>query len=166
MGKTKYWLSILAISVVLIAGSLAVSPIAIADDDDDDDDDEPAKRAFEFEGATPKIEMEGSGDWVKMTTIIDAEGDFELSDGTEGEWKAVKLTSSCGGCGLAFQTTSGSNVVFEATFTPESGTPFTADVIVSDEGNEIKAVGTGGNFWVGDPHKSFGTAESEFSDDD
>ena len=37
MGKTKYWLSILAISVVLIAGSLAVSPIAIADDDDDDE---------------------------------------------------------------------------------------------------------------------------------
>ena len=40
MTKTKYWLSILAVSVVLIAGSLAVSPIAIADDDDDDDDDE------------------------------------------------------------------------------------------------------------------------------
>jgi len=39
MIKTKYWLSVLAISVVLIAGSLAVSPIAIADDDDDDDDD-------------------------------------------------------------------------------------------------------------------------------
>jgi len=37
MTKTKFWLSILAISVVLIAGSLAVSPIAIADDDDDDD---------------------------------------------------------------------------------------------------------------------------------
>jgi len=37
MTKTKYWLSILAISVVLIAGSLVVSPIAIADDDDDDD---------------------------------------------------------------------------------------------------------------------------------
>jgi len=40
MIKTKFWLSILAISVVLIAGSLAVSPIAIADDDDDDDDEE------------------------------------------------------------------------------------------------------------------------------
>jgi len=37
MIKTKYWLSVLAISVVLIAGSLAVSPIAIADDDDDND---------------------------------------------------------------------------------------------------------------------------------
>jgi len=40
MIRTKFWLSILAISVVLIAGSLAVSPIAIADDDDDDDDDD------------------------------------------------------------------------------------------------------------------------------
>jgi len=40
MTKTKYWLSILAISVVLIAGSLAMTPIAIADDDDDDDDDD------------------------------------------------------------------------------------------------------------------------------
>jgi len=36
MTKTKYWLSILAISVVLIAGSLAVSPIAIATDDGED----------------------------------------------------------------------------------------------------------------------------------
>jgi len=41
MIKTKYWLSILAVSVVLLAGSLAVSPIAIADDDDDDDDNGP-----------------------------------------------------------------------------------------------------------------------------
>jgi len=37
MTKTKYWLSLLAISVVLVAGSLVVSPIAIADDDDDDE---------------------------------------------------------------------------------------------------------------------------------
>ncbi len=35
MIKTKYWLSILAISVVLIAGSLSVSPVAIADGDDE-----------------------------------------------------------------------------------------------------------------------------------
>ena len=40
MIKTKYWLSILAVSVVLLTGSLAISPIAIADDDDDDDDDD------------------------------------------------------------------------------------------------------------------------------
>jgi len=36
--KTKYWLSIISITVVLIAGSLAVSPIAIADDDEDDEE--------------------------------------------------------------------------------------------------------------------------------
>jgi len=36
--KTKYWLSLLAISVVLVAGSLAVSPIAIAGDDEDDEE--------------------------------------------------------------------------------------------------------------------------------
>ncbi len=40
MTKTIFWLSILAISVVLIAGSLAVSPIAVAGGDDDDDDDD------------------------------------------------------------------------------------------------------------------------------
>jgi len=40
MIKTKYWLSLLAISVVLVAGSLAVSPIAIAGDDEDDDDED------------------------------------------------------------------------------------------------------------------------------
>jgi len=40
MIKTKFWLSLLAISVVLVAGSLAVSPIAVADEDDEDDDDD------------------------------------------------------------------------------------------------------------------------------
>jgi len=40
MTKTKFWLSLLAISVVLVAGSLAVSPIAVADEDDEDDDDD------------------------------------------------------------------------------------------------------------------------------
>jgi len=39
MTKTKFWLSILAISVVLIAGSLAASPIAIASDEPDEDDE-------------------------------------------------------------------------------------------------------------------------------
>ena len=51
MTRTKYWLSILAISVVLIAGSLAVSPIAIADDDDDDDDNDD-------NGGVPGVRME------------------------------------------------------------------------------------------------------------
>jgi len=39
MTKTKFWLSILAISVVLVAGSMAASPIAIADDEPDEDDE-------------------------------------------------------------------------------------------------------------------------------
>jgi len=38
--RTKYWVSVLAVSVVLLAGSLAINPIAIADDDDDDDDND------------------------------------------------------------------------------------------------------------------------------
>ena len=32
MIKTKYWLSILAVSAVLLTGTLAISPTAIADD--------------------------------------------------------------------------------------------------------------------------------------
>ena len=51
MTKPKYWLSILAISIVLIAGSLAVSPIAIAGDDNDDDDDDD-------DGAAAGVSME------------------------------------------------------------------------------------------------------------
>jgi hypothetical protein len=38
MIKTKYWFSVMAVSVVLLTGSLVISPIAVADDDDDDDD--------------------------------------------------------------------------------------------------------------------------------
>jgi len=40
MTKKIHWLSIVAIAAVLIAGSLAVSPMAIADDNDDDGDDD------------------------------------------------------------------------------------------------------------------------------
>jgi len=38
--RTKYWVSVLAVSVVLLAGSLAINPIAIADEEEDDDDNE------------------------------------------------------------------------------------------------------------------------------
>jgi len=51
MTKTKYWLSIVAIAAVLIAGPLAISPIAIADDDDDDDDNDD-------DDAAPGVRME------------------------------------------------------------------------------------------------------------
>jgi len=41
MTKTKYWVSILAVSVVLLAGSIAVGPIAIADPEGEDDPEDP-----------------------------------------------------------------------------------------------------------------------------
>ena len=179
MGKTKYWLSILAISVVLIAGSLAVSPIAIADDDDDDDDDdEPAKRAFEFEGATSTIEMEGDGDWVKSPAgIIDAEGDFTLSSGMEGEWEAKFFYTSgsplstippplpSGSCPPCTTTSTGPfNVVFNADFEMEDGTVVNWDVVVGTGDIRTGNDPTFENFWV--QANGFGTATSEFSDDD
>jgi len=40
MTKTISWLSIMAIAAVLIAGLIAVNPVAIADDDDDDNGDD------------------------------------------------------------------------------------------------------------------------------
>ncbi len=40
MTKTKLWLSIFALSSVLLMGTIAIQPIAFADDDDDDDDAE------------------------------------------------------------------------------------------------------------------------------
>ena len=64
MIKTEYWLSILAISVVLVAGSLVVSPIAIADDDDDDDEVEASIEAeleLEQDGTGVDVEVEAEG---------------------------------------------------------------------------------------------------------
>jgi len=64
MTKTKYWLSILAISVVLVAGSLAVSPIAIAGDDNDDDEVEASIEAeleLEQDGEDVEVEVEAEG---------------------------------------------------------------------------------------------------------
>jgi len=97
MTKPKYWLSILAISVVLLAGSIAVSPIAIAggDDEDDDDDDEKiilttedlvrpefgSGSTFDIENVQCQIsqkeieiddisEIETTVDWCKATGIM------------------------------------------------------------------------------------------------
>jgi len=62
MGKTKYWLSILAIAVVLIAGSLAVGPIAIADDDDDEVEASiEAELKLEQDGDDVVVEVEAEG---------------------------------------------------------------------------------------------------------
>jgi len=60
MTKTKYWLSILAISVVLVAGSLAMSPIAIADDPDDDEVEIEVKLEIE-QGDSVDVEVKAKG---------------------------------------------------------------------------------------------------------
>ena len=72
MTKTKYWLSILAISVVLVAGSLAVSPIAIADDDDDDEEVEASIEAeLEIEqGDSVDVEVEAEGLASGVTFVV------------------------------------------------------------------------------------------------
>ena len=63
MIRTKYWLSILAIAAVLITGSLAVSPIAIADDDDDDDEEVDVEYELKIEqnGNDVDVEVEAEG---------------------------------------------------------------------------------------------------------
>jgi len=65
MTKTKYWLSILAISVVLVAGSLAVSPIAIADDDDDDEVEASIEAELELEQDGEDVELEVEAEGLK-----------------------------------------------------------------------------------------------------
>jgi len=93
MTKTKFWLSILAISVVLIAGSIAVSPIAIADGDDDDEeqlsfahdkDDDDEELSFEWDpddsSSDPNNLIVISGSFTRMglrsDTTTDVSGDF------------------------------------------------------------------------------------------
>ena len=63
MTKTKYWLSIVAIAVVLIAGSIAINPVAIADDDDDDEVEASIEAELELEqdGADVDVEVEAEG---------------------------------------------------------------------------------------------------------
>jgi len=61
MTKTKYWLSILAISVVLVAGSLAVSPIAIADDDEKVKAKINAELEIEQDGNDVEVEVKAKG---------------------------------------------------------------------------------------------------------
>jgi len=81
MGKTKYWLSILAISVVLIAGSLAVGPIAFAGDDEDDDDVEASIEAeLELEqGDSVDVEVKAKGLKPNVTFVVRAYGSDNCS---------------------------------------------------------------------------------------
>jgi len=83
MTKTKYWLSILAISVVLVAGSLAVSPIAIADDDEEVD-------------IKVELEIEQDGDDVEVE--VKAKG---LASGTDFTVRTYTSTDCRGGTLLA-----------------------------------------------------------------
>jgi len=81
MTKTKYWLSFVAISVVLVAGSLAISPIAFAGDDDDDEDDDdddgpaglgqvPIGTVLSYAGSTaPTNFMIADGSEISRTTF-------------------------------------------------------------------------------------------------
>ena len=102
MIKTKYWLSVLALSVVLLTGSLAINPIAIADGDDDDDDDDDKKKK---KGAGAEIPIslglnnlnrkikdcpDSSEGWPAASGAV-----VLLSDGT------VKIPSAAGGFKIA-----------------------------------------------------------------
>jgi len=91
MTKTKYWLSLLAISVVLVAGSLAVSPIAIAGDDDDDDDDDDKERVSVTGTYSSSIAVPPGG----VAVLLDTTGSGTLST------VHVAMNLPCGGPGTA-----------------------------------------------------------------
>ena len=71
MTKTKYWLSLLAISVVLVAGTLAVSPVAIAVGDKKDNKDSK-------ERVSVITQLTNSGDGG-VTVLLDTTGSGFLS---------------------------------------------------------------------------------------
>jgi len=91
MTNTKYWLSIVAIAAVLIAGSLSVSPIAIADDDDDDDDKERVSVTTDI-GYVP---LSPPNPGLQVTVLLDVTGSGTLRD------VHVAATLPCGGPGTA-----------------------------------------------------------------
>ena len=80
MIKTKYWLSVLAISVVLLTGSLAISPIAVADDDDDDDDDDDSDNSQTYYVA--ELTVPAGQDLFSETVLCD-EGDIATGGGVK-----------------------------------------------------------------------------------
>jgi len=115
MTKTKYWLSIVAIAAVLIAGSLAVSPIAIASDepDDDDDDDDKNKKGnrnkqvYETSATAEMLQGESissiaqlrcrDGDWMNGNTgTLYADVTSEPSFEGQGLTIAIKKFDSVG----------------------------------------------------------------------
>jgi len=127
-------LSILAISVVLVAGSLAVSPIAIADDDDDDDDDD---REVE---ASIEAELELEQDGTDVDVEVEAEGLASNADFTVRAY--ISTVTNCmrgtGNALAAFDGTSNSEGELEI-----SGT--IAGKVVDDVGSvSIRSTGSPG----------------------
>ena len=82
MTRTKFWSSFLAISVVLIASFLAVSPIAIADDvDDDDGEDE--ELLFRW---NPDDAFDDNGNFIVITGSLTRIGFFsDITRDVQGE---------------------------------------------------------------------------------
>ena len=94
--RTKYWLSILAVSVVLLTGSLAVNPIAIADDDDnddDDDDDGPGDEFTTYSRSSPKTPIV-AGDELDPISVFCDDGDIATGGGVHSEEKDIHTVSS------------------------------------------------------------------------
>ena len=171
MTKTIHWLTIVAITTILI-GSVSVGFVAFADDG-------PAK-TFGFHSSSTSggppgdiVDMTGGGFWIIGTDEIEAEGGFTTTTGLTGTWEAEFLytgsnpLTSCPPCtnpgGVV--SSSGTAAVFEAEFETAGGAEFTADVIVALPGVDINGVsgpGSAGtpNFWVGG--FGFGPTDSGF----
>ena len=156
MTKTKYWLSIVAIAAVLIAGSLAVSPIAIADDDDDDDDDEFEKGKWLVAETVPLEGLQNG----KLRAILDTTpneivrahivltGDAAACTGGADQPSNVLVIVGQAGVALSTPTLantgiagSGSQCVFHLTIEPgKNGVsdPLT-DIVVKNVGSGFQA---------------------------
>ena len=105
MTRTKFWSSFLAISVVLIAGSLAVSPIAIADDvDDDDGEDE--ELLFRW---NPDDAFDDNGNFIVITGSLTRIGFFsDITRDVQGEVGGLLKGDSENNSEKIVSTTSGS----------------------------------------------------------
>jgi len=117
MTKTKSWLSILAISVVLVAGTLALSPTAIPSDGDPDDvhDDDKLERTAKPDDVHDDDKLERTAKpEIKHSTIEETGFSFTISDSDITPQSVVTFsidkvstTPASGGCGVA-TVTSGS----------------------------------------------------------
>ena len=90
--RTKYWLSILAVSVVLLTGSLAVNPIAIADDDDDDDDDDVPGDDVTTYSRSSSVTIFSEG--FETTSVFCDDGDQATGGGVHSDLKDIHTVGS------------------------------------------------------------------------